>query len=234
MMCQEGVILRCSLNIEQVYRIFFLLFLGGCVASQSESSTVEPTTALTQTVVAGDQEAVAYFAAGCFWCVEAVYESVNGVREAVSGYSGGKEANPTYEQVGAGRTGHAETVMVIYNPEVVNYETLLEVYYGMHNPTTVNGQHPDYGTQYRSIIFYSNETEQRAAFKARDMAQPLYDAPIATEIVPFEKFWPAEDYHQNYERLHPENSYVQAVSIPRLNRFKAKFPHLLKPEQETR
>lgn len=211
-------------------RFLFLLAALGCSTGQPVNDNEQ---LVVQATAPGDNEAVAYFASGCFWCVEAVYESVEGVREAISGYAGGKEANPTYEQVGAGRTGHAETVMVIYNPEVVTYETLLEVYYGSHNPTTVNGQHPDYGTQYRSIIFYSNENEQRAAFKARDMAQPLYDAPIATEIVPFEKFWPAEDYHQDYERLHPENSYVQAVSIPRLNRFKTKFPHLLKSEQET-
>jgi peptide-methionine (S)-S-oxide reductase len=213
-----------------VLRFFVLVFLVGCAASDPSTPVAPDQTAITKPHTASENEATAYFAAGCFWCVEAIYESVEGVTEAVSGYAGGKESNPSYEQVGSGKTGHAETVMVIYNPSVVSYETLLEVYYGMHNPTTVNGQHPDYGTQYRSIIFYTNENEQRAAFKARDMAQRLYDSPVATEIVPFEKFWPAEDYHQDYEKLHPENSYVQAVSIPRLNRFKTKFPHLLKPE----
>lgn len=209
-------------------RFFAFLFLVGCAASDSSTPVVPEQTAVGNLRAASENETTAYFAAGCFWCVEAIYESVEGVTEAVSGYAGGMESNPSYEQVGSGKTGHAETVMVIYNPSVVSYEMLLEVYYGMHNPTTVNGQHPDYGPQYRSIIFYTNENEQRSAFKARDMAQRLYDSPVATEIVPFEKFWPAEDYHQDYEKLHPENSYVQAVSIPRLNRFKTKFPHLLK------
>ncbi len=212
-----------------MYRIFFLLFLGGCAVAEAETPVNEAVAAHSIALQVSENEATAYFAAGCFWCVEAIYESVEGVREAISGYAGGKESNPTYEQVGSGKTGHAETVMVIYDPTVVSYETLLEVYYGMHNPTTVNGQHPDYGPQYRSIVFYTTESEQRSAFKARDIAQRLYDAPVVTEIVPFEKFWPAEDYHQDYERLHPENSYVQAVSIPRLNRFKARFSHLLKP-----
>lgn len=172
----------------------------------------------------------AYFASGCFWCVEAVFESVKGVEEAVSGYSGGSEKNPTYQQVGAGRTGHAEAVEVYYDPEIVSYETLVKVYYGSHNPTTVNGQHPDFGPQYRSMILYTNDEEKKIAeeFKAKLDASEKYGAPIATEIVAFEKFWPAEDYHQNYERLNPNNSYVRNVSIPRLNRFKAKFPELLK------
>lgn len=209
-------------------RTLILLAALGCSADQPAKDAAP---AVAQVTLPNDSEAVAYFAAGCFWCVEAVYESVEGVREAISGYAGGKEANPTYEQVGAGKNGHAETVMVIYNPDVVSYETLLKVYYGSHNPTTVDGQHPDYGRQYRSIVFYSNEQERKAAIAARDAAQADYDAPIATEIVPFEKFWPAEAYHQDYERLNPGNSYVQRVSIPRLNRFKSKFPELLKPSE---
>lgn len=173
---------------------------------------------------------VAYFASGCFWCVEAVYESVEGVKEAVSGYAGGNEQNPTYEQVGRGETGHAEAVMVYYDAQVVSYETLVKVYYGSHDPTTVNGQAPDFGRQYRSIIFYQNEKEKAVAekFKNQLEASGMYDQPIATEIVPFTKFWNAEDYHQDYEKLHPENSYVRNVSIPRLRRFQEKFPELLK------
>ncbi|MBI1267802.1 MAG: peptide-methionine (S)-S-oxide reductase MsrA [Cryomorphaceae bacterium] len=177
-----------------------------------------------------DTYSKAYFASGCFWCVEAVYESVRGVVEVESGYSGGKEKNPTYEQVGAGRTGHAEAVVVYYDPAVVDFATLVDVYYGSQDPTTVDGQAPDFGRQYRSIIFYSNENERLIAEeKKRALAESgMYSAPIATEIVAFEKFWPAEDYHQNYEKLHPDNGYVMKVSIPRLNRFKAKFPELLK------
>ena len=172
----------------------------------------------------------AYFASGCFWCLEAIFESVEGVEEAVSGYSGGKEANPTYEDVGYGRTTHTEAVEVHYNPDVISYATLLEVYYGSHDPTTVNGQRPDYGTQYRSMILCNNDEELQLAndFKKKVAASGEYSKPIATEIMRFKKFWKAEDYHQNYERLNPNNSYVRNVSIPRLNRFKKKFPQLLK------
>jgi peptide-methionine (S)-S-oxide reductase len=172
----------------------------------------------------------AYFASGCFWCVEAVFESVRGVEEAVSGYAGGNKQNPTYRQIGTGQTGHSETVEVYYDPKVVSYETLVKVFYGSHNPTTVNGQHPDYGSQYRSIIFYQNDEEKKIAesFKAKLAASGKYDQPIATEIVPLVKFWKAEDYHQDYERLNPDNGYVRNVSVPRLRKFQKKFPELLK------
>lgn len=173
---------------------------------------------------------VAYFASGCFWCVEAVYESVKGVEEAVSGYSGGPEMNPTYQQVGGGATGHAEAVKVYYDPTVVDFRTLVKVYYASQNPTTVNGQHPDYGTQYRSIIFYSNDEEKTIAEEEKKALgeSGMYNEPIATEISMFTKFWEAEAYHQDYEKLNPGNPYVKAVSIPRLNRFKAKMPEVLK------
>ena len=172
----------------------------------------------------------AYFASGCFWCVEAIFESVRGVEEAVSGYAGGSEANPTYRQVSVGATGHTETVEVYYDPDVVSYKTLVEVYYGSHNPTTVDGQHPDYGRQYRSAIFYQNDQEKKIAenFKASLEASGEYDVPIATEIAPFEKFWIAEEYHQDYERLNPNQPYIKNVSVPRLRRFQEKFPELLK------
>jgi peptide-methionine (S)-S-oxide reductase len=172
----------------------------------------------------------AYFASGCFWCVEAVYESVEGVKEVISGYAGGPESNPTYSQISAGSTGHAEAVEVFYDPSIVDFRTLVKVFYGSQDPTTVNGQHPDYGTQYRSIIFFANQEEKQIAEdeKAALGASGAYSKPIATEIKMLEKFWPAEDYHQDYERLNPNQSYVQSVSIPRLNRFKARFPDLLK------
>ena len=172
----------------------------------------------------------AYFASGCFWCVEAIFESVRGVEEAVSGYAGGDKQNPTYRQIGTGLTGHSETVEVYYDPSVVSYETLVKVFYGSHDATTVNGQHPDYGTQYRSMIFYQNDSEKKIAndFKALLEKSGVFDAPIATEIVPLVKFWKAEDYHQDYERLNPNNGYVRNVSVPRLRKFQKKFPELLK------
>lgn len=177
-----------------------------------------------------DKLSTAYFASGCFWCVEAIYESVKGVEEAISGYAGGKEQNPTYKQIGTGRTGHSETVKVYYDPNVVSFKTLVKVYYGSQDPTTVNGQSPDFGTQYRSIIFYQNEEEKEIAetFKNALIDVGKYDKPIATEIIPFKKFWKAEDYHQNYEKLNPNNPYVRGVSIPRLKKFQAKYPALLK------
>jgi peptide-methionine (S)-S-oxide reductase len=171
---------------------------------------------------------VAYFASGCFWCVEAVFESVRGVEEAVSGYAGGHTTNPTYQRIGTGRTGHAETVAVYYDPQKVSYKTLVTVFFGSHDPTTVNGQHPDYGTQYRSIAFYQNKREKQVLEKYIAGLSKVYKRKIATEVLPFKKFYKAEEYHQNYERLHPDNPYVKNVSIPRLNKFKRKFPQLLK------
>ena len=179
-----------------------------------------------------DNLSKAYFASGCFWCVEAIFESVEGVDHVISGYSGGSEQNPTYNQVGYGRTSHAEAVEVHYDSTVISYHTLLKVYYGSHDPTTINGQQPDFGRQYRSIIFYQNDEERKQAeeFKQKLNKSGNYSQPIVTEIVKFKKFWKAEDYHQNFERLNPNNSYVRKVSIPRLNRFKEKFPHLLKKD----
>lgn len=175
-----------------------------------------------------DNMAKAYFASGCFWCVEAVYESVNGVKEVISGYSGGHTENPTYEASNTGKTGHAEAVEVIYDPKVVSFESLVKVYYGSQNPTQVNGQGPDNGSQYRSIIFYQNQEQKTIIEKVSAEVAKSYDKPLAAEVVPFQKFWMAEDYHQNYERSHPENPYIQNVSIPRLEKFKKKFPDLLK------
>lgn len=175
---------------------------------------------------------VAYFASGCFWCVEAIFESVKGVEEAVSGYAGGHTKNPTYRKIGTGRTGHSETVAVYYNPKEVSFQTLVDVYFGSHNPITKNGQHPDYGTQYRSIAFYKNEREKQIIENTiKKLNKEFYKGKIVTEVTKFTKFYPAEEYHQNYEKLHPENPYVQKVSIPRLNSFKRKFPELLKKEK---
>jgi len=173
-------------------------------------------------------KAKAYFASGCFWCVEAIYESIKGVDEVISGYSGGHTQNPTYESNNTGKTGHAESVEVIYDPKIVSFETLVDVYFGSQNPTQVNGQGNDRGSQYRSIIFYQNEAQKQIILKKKAALAKELNANIATEVYPFQKFWKAEGYHQNYERLHPENSYIQNVSIPRLNKFKAKFPQLLK------
>ncbi|MDO6812309.1 peptide-methionine (S)-S-oxide reductase MsrA [Tenacibaculum soleae] len=172
---------------------------------------------------------VAYFAGGCFWCVEAIFESVIGVVEAVSGYAGGFTKNPTYESSNTGKTGHAEAVAVYYNPKKVSFKTLVDVYFGSHNPTTINGQHPDYGSQYRSIAFYNNQQEKMIIEnKIKLLNIEVYNGQVVTEVKKIKKFYKAEDYHQDYEKMHPENPYIQNVSIPRLNRFKKKFPQLLK------
>jgi peptide-methionine (S)-S-oxide reductase len=171
----------------------------------------------------------AYFASGCFWCVEAVFESVKGVSESVSGYSGGIEENPTYKEVGYGRTTHAEAVEIYYDPEIVSFETLVDVFFGSHDPTTLNRQGPDAGPQYRSIAFYQNASEKKIIEdKIAALNANTYEGKIVTQVLPFQKFWIAEGYHQNYERLNPDNPYIRNVSVPRLKRFQAKFPELLK------
>ena len=172
----------------------------------------------------------AYFASGCFWCVEAIFESVAGVGDVVSGYAGGTEKDPTYNQVAGGRTTHAEAVMVPYNPAVVSYETLVKVFFGSHDPTTLNRQGPDRGPQYRSIAFYKT-TSEKAAIEAHiaDLNRKnTFKSPIITQVSPFTTFYKAEDYHQDFEARNPNNPYVRAVSIPRLLKFKAAFPALLK------
>lgn len=171
----------------------------------------------------------AYFASGCFWCVEAIYESMKGVDESISGYAGGHTDNPTYESSNTGTTGHAEAVEIHYDPEVVSFSTLVDVYFGSQSVTQVNGQGPDRGSQYRSIIFYQTPEEKKIIdAKIEALEKELDGDKVAAEVMPFEKFWIGEDYHQDYEKNNPGNPYVRNVSVPRLMRFKAKFPELLK------
>ena len=174
-----------------------------------------------------DSLQIAYFASGCFWCVEAVFESVNGVQEAVSGYSGGASENPTYEEICTGKSGHAESVKVYYDSSVVSYETLVDVFFNSHDPSTLNRQGPDSGTQYRSAIFYVTDAEREIANNAIEALRSA-GTKVTTTVSPLAVFWDAEDYHQDYEELHPNQSYIRSVSIPRLNAFKAKMPEVLK------
>ncbi|WP_066224322.1 peptide-methionine (S)-S-oxide reductase MsrA [Formosa haliotis] len=173
-------------------------------------------------------EARAYFASGCFWCVESIYESVYGVKEVISGYAGGHTKNPTYEASNTGKTGHAESVEVIYDPAKVTFSTLVDVYFGSQDPTQVNGQGPDHGSQYRSIIFYQNDEQKQIITQKKSELEKTLNKKVDAEVYPFLKFWKAEAYHQDYKKHHPNNGYIQNVSIPRLNAFKAKFPELLK------
>jgi len=180
----------------------------------------------------GPNDKVAYFASGCFWCVEAIFESVEGVSEAISGYAGGHTKNPTYQTIGTGRTGHAESVAVYYDPQIISFKTLVDVFFGSHDPTTQNGQHPDYGTQYRSIAFYNSLEEKEIIEGAiNKLNREVYKNKIVTEVKKIDIFYEAESYHQNYEKRNPYDRYVRNISIPRLKRFQKKFPNLLKEKQ---
>lgn len=163
----------------------------------------------------------ATFGGGCFWCSEAVFERLKGVKSVVSGYAGGRVPNPTYEMVGSGLTGHAEVVQIEYDPDVVSYETLLKVFWATHDPTTLNRQGPDFGTQYRSIILYHDEDQKAAARKMFETltASGTYRSPIVTELVPFEAFYPAERYHQNYYRTHRGAQYSEVYITPKIKKL---------------
>ncbi|WP_372918213.1 peptide-methionine (S)-S-oxide reductase MsrA [Salegentibacter sp.] len=219
--------------MKQYILSILMVFLFSCGNNAQERSVTKPEIANAEPVEVPAENGLekAYFASGCFWCVEAIYESIEGVEEAVSGYSGGHTKNPTYESSNTGRTGHAEAVEVIYDPDVVSFKTLVEVYFGSQDPTQVNGQGPDQGSQYRSIIFFQNEKQKEIIEEVKAKVAENYDKPIAAEVLPFQKFWVAEDYHQNYEKNNPNNPYIQKVSIPRLNRFKEKFPDILKENE---
>ncbi|WP_271404948.1 peptide-methionine (S)-S-oxide reductase MsrA [Tenacibaculum soleae] len=214
--------------MKQFKTITFFAFLFFSLLLMNFSSAKEKKNSKINESISQETK-VAYFAGGCFWCVEAIFESVIGVAEVISGYAGGHTINPTYESSNTGKTGHAEAVAVYYNPKKVSFKTLVDVYFGSHNPTTINGQHPDYGSQYRSIAFYNNQQEKMIIeSKIKKLNIEVYNGQVATEVKNIKKFYKAEDYHQNYEKLHPENPYIKNVSIPRLNRFKKKFPQLLK------
>ena len=173
----------------------------------------------------------AVFAAGCFWCEETLFESIIGVGEVVSGYAGGNTDDPTYEEVGSGRTGHAESFLVYYDSSVIDYNTLLKVYFSSIDPTQVNGQGPDIGTQYRSIIFYTNDKEKELAenYITALGNSGKYDRPISVEVKELIRFYPAEKYHQDYITHNPDNPYVIHESIPRIKRSQKQIPELVKP-----
>jgi peptide-methionine (S)-S-oxide reductase len=168
---------------------------------------------------------VATLAGGCFWCLEAVYDEMKGVASVVSGYMGGHIADPTYEQVCGGDTGHAEVVQITFDPAVVSFRDLLEVFFVIHDPTTLNRQGNDIGTQYRSAIFYHSPEQQRVAEQVVAAIEKgrLFDNPIVTQVVPAEKFWPAEDYHQEYFARNPHQGYCMFVVSPKVAKFRKKF-----------
>ena len=160
---------------------------------------------------------------GCFWCTEALYQMLPGVKSVTSGYAGGTKENPTYKEVCGGHTGHAEVIQIQYDPALLSYEKVLETFWEAHDPTTLNRQGADHGTQYRSIILYANERQKAAAEKSKADAQKHFSKPIVTEIVPLKKFYPAEDYHQDYYRSNPNQPYCQVVIQPKVEKFEKKL-----------
>lgn len=166
---------------------------------------------------------IAVLGGGCFWCLEAVYQELKGVTHVESGYTGGQVANPTYEQVGTGTTGHAEVVKLTFDPQVVSFREILEIFFTIHDPTTLNRQGNDVGTQYRSAIYYQNDAQRDSAKQIAAEMGLVWDAPIVTEITPAQTYYKAEDYHQNFFRQHPFQGYCAFVIAPKLEKFKAVF-----------
>jgi peptide-methionine (S)-S-oxide reductase len=206
--------------------IIAVIILGSC--AQTQNTEVKIPLGSKQK---GTNEAIATFSEGCFWHAEIVFQSLVGVRDAVSGYAGGTDTDPDYEKVSTGETGHAETVQVYYDPAKISFETLVKALFASMDPTQVNGQGNDMGTEYRSIAFYRNENEKQiieAEIKRLTNAK-VYQRKIVTEVVLFKHFYPAEDYHQEYIYHNPQNPYVRNVSIPEFLHFKKEFKGNFKP-----
>ena len=167
---------------------------------------------------------------GCFWCLEAVYDQLRGVQDVVSGYAGGHVENPTYEQVSSGQTGHAEVVQITFDPDVISYGEILDVFFTIHDPTTLNRQGADIGTQYRSVIFYHSEEQRRIAVEKMKAIEDagIWDDPIVTQLEPFDAFYPAEAYHQEYYARNPNAGYCQFVIKPKVAKFRKEFMNRLK------
>jgi peptide-methionine (S)-S-oxide reductase len=190
------------------------LLLGGLGAAVAQNKSMENTTNQTETATLGG---------GCFWCTEAIYQMLPGVKSVASGYAGGTTENPTYKEVCAGGTGHAEVIQIEYDPKEVSYSKILETFWQAHDPTTLNRQGGDAGTQYRSIILYNSDAQKVAAEKSKAEAQKHFDRPIVTQIVPLKKFYKAEGYHQNYFRTNPDQPYCRAVILPKVEKFEKKL-----------
>jgi peptide-methionine (S)-S-oxide reductase len=214
------------------FSLILLLGITSCAQSQNKKQA-SPKKSTASAAVSKEGLAVATFAGGCFWCTEESAEKLKGVHEVVSGYTGGTVKNPTYEQVTTGMTGHAEAVQIHYDPKVISYQTLLEAFFAAHDPTTLNRQGPDVGTQYRSAIFYKTPEEkaQIDAYIAKLNSARAFQAPIVTQVEPLKEFYVAEDYHQDFYKTNPDNPYMRAVSKPKLEKFKQKMEGKLK-EQE--
>jgi methionine-S-sulfoxide reductase len=237
------------MNIHRRYMIALLsiaAFAAGDIVMAQTKTTDEETTGEAASAVEGAAKPAAdrdardaklekvTFGSGCFWCTEAFFSELKGVKSAVSGYSGGRVPNPTYEQVCTGATGHAEVVQVTYDPRVISIPELLEVFWYTHDPTTLNRQGADVGTQYRSAIFYHTDEQRKQAEHYREKLDEsgAFNSPIVTEITKFEKFYPAEDYHQEYYAQNPRAAYCRAVIHPKMKKFHKVFKDKLKVAEE--
>lgn len=213
--------------------LLFILALFGlsssCTSQKSSGQADEKAPAKDQIVEQSMNTEIATFGAGCFWCVEAVFQELKGVIKVESGYMGGAIPNPTYREVCTGTTGHAEVTRITFDPAVISYNELLEVLWTTHDPTTLNRQGADAGTQYRSAIFYhSDEQKSKAEKSKKEVATTIWDSPIVTEIVPADTFYPAEEYHQDYYALNPNAGYCRAVISPKVAKVRSTFTDKLK------
>ncbi|MFZ6014552.1 MAG: peptide-methionine (S)-S-oxide reductase MsrA [Bacteroidota bacterium] len=207
-----------------IYFVLTLLGTGSVYAQKTKPAEKQ----MSNESTAGLE--IATFGSGCFWCTEAIFLNVKGVEKVASGYSGGKVKNPTYKEVCSGLTGHAEVVQLTYDPKVITYEELLEIFWQTHDPTTLNRQGADVGTQYRSVIYYHNETQKQLAehYKKKLNDEEAFDSKVVTEISPYSTFYKAEDYHQNYYNLNSNAPYCTFVIQPKLEKFKKVFKERLK------
>jgi peptide-methionine (S)-S-oxide reductase len=198
----------------------FIVLLAGVFFSCNTSGQAKKSKDQKVNITPASGKAIAAFAEGCFWCSEHIFEEIAGVDSAVSGYAGGHKKNPTYEEVCAENTGHAESILVYYDPKIVSYPQLLDAFFSSHDPTTLNRQGPDVGESYRSAIFYLNEEQKQQAKEAVKRWTPKFKNSIVTEIGSLKAFYRAEEYHQNYTVYNPGSTYIQRVSIPRFEKFK--------------
>jgi peptide-methionine (S)-S-oxide reductase len=206
--------------------LIYLIGLIFLIHSELKSSTIHD---INMEMKDGGSK-IAVFAGGCFWCTEAMFSQLKGVQKVVSGYSGGNVVSPTYDQVCTGTTGHAECTQITYDPQQITFAELLEIFWMTHDPTTLNRQGADSGTQYRSAIFYTDEDQKKEAMNVKSTLEKekIWNAPIVTEITPFGKFYPAEDYHQSYYATNPNQGYCRIVITPKLEKFKKIFADKLK------
>jgi peptide-methionine (S)-S-oxide reductase len=230
------------LPVLNLIMLIFVLILASCQGTASRQAEAQaPESARQETAASSstqmeqnamqEQREEATFGSGCFWCTEAFFEDLNGVQSVVSGYSGGHIKNPGYREVCSGRTGHAEVVRIVFDPAVVSYAELLEVFWATHDPTTLNRQGNDVGTQYRSVIYYHSEEQERIARASKEAAQSsgIWRDPIVTEISPLINWYPAEEYHQDYFANNPEQPYCAYLIRPKMDKFRKEFAERLKP-----